>query len=69
MRSGAGIVVDPQDTLQFVDAIRHFFDHEKMRSEAGARGRNYADATFDITLIADRFEGIFQSVRARYGEG
>ena len=63
-RSGAGIVVDPQDTLQFVDAIQHFFDHEKMRSEAGARGRNYADATFDITLIGNRFEAVFRQMCA-----
>jgi len=58
-RSGAGVVVEPQDTAQFVGALRHFMDDEGARSEAGARGRRYADASFDISRIADRFEGIF----------
>jgi glycosyltransferase involved in cell wall biosynthesis len=53
------VVVDPQDTAGFVEALRQFLDDESARSEAGARGRRYADATFDIQRIADRFEGIF----------
>jgi len=58
-RSGAGAVVDPQDTAGFVAALRHYLGDEGARVEAGARGRRYADATFDIARIADRFEGIF----------
>jgi glycosyltransferase involved in cell wall biosynthesis len=58
-RSGAGLVVDPQDTAQFVGALRHFLDDEGARSLAGASGRRYADTSFDITRVADRFEAIF----------
>jgi colanic acid biosynthesis glycosyl transferase WcaI len=60
-RSGAGIVVDSRDTLQFVDALMHFLSDRQARAVAGTNGRNYADATFDIERIADRFEDILQS--------
>jgi colanic acid biosynthesis glycosyl transferase WcaI len=59
-RSGAGVVVDPRDTSGFVTAIRHFLCHEAERHAAGALGRQYADKMFDVGLIADRFEHIFQ---------
>jgi colanic acid biosynthesis glycosyl transferase WcaI len=59
-RSGAGTVVDPRDTSGFVAAIRHFLRHEADRSVAGTFGRQYADEMFDVRLIADRFELIFQ---------
>ncbi len=59
-RSGAGVVVDPRDTSGFVTAIRHFLRHEAERQAAGALGRQYADKMFDVGLIADRFEHIFQ---------
>ena len=60
-RSGAGVVVDSRDALQFVDALRHFLSDAQYRAAAGTNGRNYADATFDIERIADRFEDILQS--------
>jgi colanic acid biosynthesis glycosyl transferase WcaI len=63
-RSGAGVVVHPSDSVQFVDAIGHFMRDEQVRSAAGARGRKYAEATFDIDLIADRFEHVFQKACA-----
>ena len=59
-RSGAGMVVDPRDTSGFVAAIRHFLHHEADRHVAGALGRQYAEKMFDVGLIADRFEHIFQ---------
>jgi colanic acid biosynthesis glycosyl transferase WcaI len=62
-RSGAGVVVDPRDAAAFVTAIGHFLCDEAVRSEAGARGRDYADKMFDVSVIADRFEQIFQKVR------
>jgi colanic acid biosynthesis glycosyl transferase WcaI len=58
-RSGAGVVVGPRDTDRFVGAVRHFLRHHEDGVEAGARGRSYADVTFDIERIADRFEAIF----------
>ena len=63
-RAGAGVVVDPQDTAGFVGALRQFLDDAHARAQAGERGRRYADASFDIARIADRFEGIFQGACA-----
>lgn len=59
-RSGAGVVVEPRDTSGFVAAIRRFLRHEAERQAAGALGRQYAEKMFDVGLIADRFEHIFQ---------
>jgi glycosyltransferase involved in cell wall biosynthesis len=58
-RASAGTVVDPRDTSRFVAAVRHYLHDREARKEAGSRARRYADATFDIERIADRFEGIF----------
>jgi glycosyltransferase involved in cell wall biosynthesis len=57
-RAGAGIVVEPGNEAHFVDALGNFLQHQRLRTEAGERGRQYADATFHIERIADRFEGI-----------
>jgi len=61
-RSGAGIVVPPRDSSAFVGAISHFLSDEGASKVAGAKGRAYADQMFDIGLIADRFEHIFEMV-------
>ena len=61
-RCGAGVVVDPRDAAAFVTAIRHFLGNKVVRHEAGALGREYADKMFDVGVIADRFEQIFQRV-------
>jgi glycosyltransferase involved in cell wall biosynthesis len=59
-RSGAGVVADPCDATRFVAAVRHFLFDSETRRAAGARARAYAEAHFDITHIADRFEEILQ---------
>lgn len=58
-RSGAGVVVDPEDAAGFVAAIRHFLWHTEDRRVAGELGRQYAEQMFDVLKIADRFENIF----------
>jgi colanic acid biosynthesis glycosyl transferase WcaI len=62
-RCGAGKVVDPRDAAGFVTAIRHYLCNAMLRHEAGALGRDYADKMFDVSVIADRFEQIFQKAR------
>lgn len=52
----AGIVVDPNDTQAFVNAIRHFLDDSLGAASAGFAGRRYAEATFYVPHIADQFE-------------
>jgi colanic acid biosynthesis glycosyl transferase WcaI len=57
-RSGAGLVVPPQDEAGFIAAIRVFLNDPAARHAAGAKARAYADESFDIGAIAARFESI-----------
>jgi len=55
---GSGVVVDPKDRDAFVRAAMELVDDPDRRRAMGERARAYAEATFDITAIGDRFEGI-----------
>jgi glycosyltransferase involved in cell wall biosynthesis len=57
-RSGAGLVVEPQDEAGFVTAIRQFLKDPDARRAAGTKARAYAGGNFDIGGIAARFESI-----------
>lgn len=56
--TGAGIVVDPNDTQAFVNAISYFLDDRGAAASAGRAGRKYAEETFNLPHIADQFERI-----------
>lgn len=58
-RSGAGQVVDPEDTAGFVGAALAYRDDPAAARRAGAAGRAYAEAQFDLAAITDRFEAVF----------
>ena len=57
--SGAGTVVEPEDIAGFVRAALAFRDAPKAAQRAGASGRAYAEAQFDLQAITDRFEAVF----------
>jgi glycosyltransferase involved in cell wall biosynthesis len=59
-RSGAGIVVDPDDVAGFVRGALALASDPERAQEYGSRGRAYAAATFDIGVIAERFESVLQ---------
>lgn len=56
--SGAGIVVPPSDEQAFLDAVCHFLDDATAATSARRAGRKYAEATFNVKLIADQFQYI-----------
>ena len=60
--SRAGSVVAPDDAQGFADAAALLARSAPMRAEMGSRARAYAEATFDITRIADRFLDVFAGV-------
>lgn len=62
--SGAGCVVAPLEYLQISNAILTFLDDAKSSLEAGDKGRAYAERTFDISSITDRFEQFFERLRS-----
>jgi colanic acid biosynthesis glycosyl transferase WcaI len=55
-RAGSGVVVEPQDESAFVDAALALLDDPVRRRELGRHARRYAEGTFDIDAITDRFE-------------
>jgi glycosyltransferase involved in cell wall biosynthesis len=57
----AGIVVEPSDEVGFLDAARRLRDNPQLRESLGANGRAFAEQTFDIKRITDRFERVLLS--------
>jgi colanic acid biosynthesis glycosyl transferase WcaI len=62
-RANAGIVVDPADEAGFMAAAGRLRADPELRAELGANGRAYAERTFDMTRITDRFERVILNVR------
>jgi putative colanic acid biosynthesis glycosyltransferase WcaI len=62
--SGAGMRVDPDDAESLVEGARRLLEDAVLRERLGAAGRAYAERTFDIEAIADRFESVLESVSA-----
>jgi glycosyltransferase involved in cell wall biosynthesis len=55
----AGIVVDPEDIAGFIRAARLYGADPVAARTAGANGRAYAEAQFDMDAICTRFETVF----------
>jgi glycosyltransferase involved in cell wall biosynthesis len=63
-RNGSGVVVDPGDDEAFIGAATALLDDAERRRSMGERARDYAEAAFDITTIAARFERILTAAPA-----
>ncbi len=61
----SGLVVLPTDTAKFVEAAKQLYNHAQGRARMGGNARAYAEKTFDIERVADRFESIFKSALTR----
>jgi len=62
----AGIVVDPSDEAGFLTAAHRLKEDPILRQELGANARAYAEATFDIRTIANRFEALLTTPSRRW---
>jgi glycosyltransferase involved in cell wall biosynthesis len=62
-RIGAGVLVSPTEPESFVEAAERLLANDALRDEAGRRAREYAEETFDVVRIADRFEAVLKAVR------
>lgn len=60
--NGAGRVVPPTDSRPFADAARAIAADAAAREIMGHAARAYAERTFDIATITDRFEAIFNQL-------
>lgn len=59
----AGRVVEPADRPGFLAAARALLADPELRASTGAAGRAYAETSFDIERITDRFEAVLHGAR------
>jgi colanic acid biosynthesis glycosyl transferase WcaI len=59
-RSEGGVVVKPRDPGALVAAAAALLDDEGSRRELGLRARAYAERSFDLDAVADRFERVLE---------
>jgi colanic acid biosynthesis glycosyl transferase WcaI len=57
-----GMVVPPNDHEGFYQAVMHLYSDTPLRERLGTNARRYAENTFDIASITDRFETVFTSL-------
>lgn len=67
-REETGIVVDPTDIPAFIDAADRLQRDAEFRRRAAQRGRAYAERTYEISEVANRFERVFLFARGELGQ-
>jgi colanic acid biosynthesis glycosyl transferase WcaI len=63
--AGAGLVVPPGDRDAAAAALNRLLSDPAERATMGAAARTYAERTFDVVGVGDRFESVFDHVRRR----
>jgi glycosyltransferase involved in cell wall biosynthesis len=58
--SGGGHVAPADDPAALTEIILGYLNNETLRTQAGEKARQYAEQTFDIVKITDRFERLFE---------
>jgi len=57
-RTGAGTVIPPGDPAAFVNAVAEFLDNPDLREAAGRQARSYAERTFSLDKVTEKFLNI-----------
>ena len=57
---GTGLVADPRDEAAFISAARTLREDHTARMAMAARARAYAERSFDLDAITDRFEAVLR---------
>ena len=57
-----GIVVPPHENDRFLNAVKRLIGDGGLRQKYGKNARKYAESTFDIEKITDKFEKIFKEM-------
>lgn len=57
----AGVVASPEDSADFIAAARSLYQDQTRREEFARNAEAYADETFDIVRIAERFSAVFEA--------
>jgi len=66
VRSGGGLVVDPNNPSAWVSAARRLISDVDLRARFGCNARSYAERTFDVERISDAFESVLFSAYSLY---
>jgi colanic acid biosynthesis glycosyl transferase WcaI len=61
-RSNSGVVVCPDDTKSFVEAVNSFLNDTEGCARCGSSARKYAEGAFKIDAVGTMFESILASV-------
>jgi colanic acid biosynthesis glycosyl transferase WcaI len=69
LRESAGIVVAPGDSRGLTEAVRKLAADPQLRELMGRNGRAYAERTFGIGQIGDRFETILRGIAGAEADG
>ena len=56
--SGGGLTVAPGDTEGLIEAVTRLLDNSDLHARCRERGRRYAEANFDPTQVARRYETV-----------
>lgn len=59
---GAGLTVGPSDEDGFCESAEKIYRDATVAAEMGMKARAYAEKTFDVKLIGDRFEKLMQQL-------
>lgn len=58
----AGLTVGPSDEEGFLQAAEKLYENREMTTGMGEKARSYAEKTFDVVKIGDRFESLMQKL-------
>jgi glycosyltransferase involved in cell wall biosynthesis len=61
-RAEAGVVISPDSATEFVNAARGLMAGKEERARQAANARAFAEESFDIGRIADRFLDVFSEI-------
>ena len=68
-RSGGGVLVEPGDEADLVANAARLLADTALREQLGRRARRYAEETFDVAGIGDKFEAILDPGKHSGEEG
>ncbi|MBA54427.1 MAG: glycosyltransferase WbuB [Pseudomonadales bacterium] len=68
VQNQAGLVTAPNTPADFTSSVMNLLNNAATRSQMGQSARQYAEQTFDIKKIGDKFESILVKVLTDYRE-
>ncbi len=61
-RAGAGMVISPDGSEELLNAAKSLLENAELRAQYAGNARAYADRSFNIASIADRFLDLFSRI-------